>query len=368
MRIALIVTLLVGLSCSAQNKHNIWYFGKNAGIEFTDSGAVAVTDGAINTHEGCASISDEQGNLLLYSDGSSLYKGNHRYIGAGLGEDLGSTQSSLIVPSPGDPTQYYIFSLGGNGGSAYYSLVDLYTNKGAGSIVVHSKLFLNLSTEKITAIQHKNGKDFWIVVHKWESDEYCSFLLTEKGMSHTPVISKTGKHHGGVTGNAGGYLKSSPKGDYIVSCIRDDRLFEIFSFDNAKGKLKNLVSAQLSFFGYGVEFSPDGSKVYASIANPTSSESGGGVVQIKMDKAKFKKGILDYVKVGSSETKFVAALQLGPDGKIYVARFGSAHVGVIEHPNLPGESCSYIDDGLHLAGKECLLGLPNYTETSLNKK
>ncbi|MFM6983370.1 MAG: hypothetical protein ACKOXF_04495, partial [Chitinophagaceae bacterium] len=44
-----------------------WYFGKNAGLKFTDTGVAILNDGKINTWEGCSSISDEKGNLLLYS-------------------------------------------------------------------------------------------------------------------------------------------------------------------------------------------------------------------------------------------------------------------------------------------------------------
>jgi hypothetical protein len=42
-------------------------------------------------------------------------------------------------------------------------------------------------------------------------------------------------------------------------------------------------------------------------------------------------------------------MQLGPDGKIYVARsFGASHLGVIDSPDLPGSSCNYSDFGLDI--------------------
>ena len=42
----------------AQNEAAIWYFGENAGLDFNTGAPVALTDGAIITQEGCATISE----------------------------------------------------------------------------------------------------------------------------------------------------------------------------------------------------------------------------------------------------------------------------------------------------------------------
>lgn len=49
----------------AQGETNFWYFGQNAGLDFTGGSPVAVTNGQLNINEGCASISDASGNLLF---------------------------------------------------------------------------------------------------------------------------------------------------------------------------------------------------------------------------------------------------------------------------------------------------------------
>ncbi len=64
----------------AQNKQaNNWYFGNNAGITFNtpDGSPQAVFDGQINQYEGCASISDYNGNLLFYTDGVTVWNSMH---------------------------------------------------------------------------------------------------------------------------------------------------------------------------------------------------------------------------------------------------------------------------------------------------
>ncbi len=50
----------------AQKEANIWYFGRNAGIDFNTTPPTALTDGEINTLEGCTTFSDKNGNLLFY--------------------------------------------------------------------------------------------------------------------------------------------------------------------------------------------------------------------------------------------------------------------------------------------------------------
>ena len=70
-KLLLLILLSIPLVSFSQGETNNWYFGANAGIRFDDAtGTVtAVSDGQINTLEGCTSISDTNGNLLFYSDG-----------------------------------------------------------------------------------------------------------------------------------------------------------------------------------------------------------------------------------------------------------------------------------------------------------
>ncbi len=51
------------------NRANIWCFDNGAGLDFSSGSPVAITNGALHTHEGCASMCDLNGNLLMYTDG-----------------------------------------------------------------------------------------------------------------------------------------------------------------------------------------------------------------------------------------------------------------------------------------------------------
>src|SRR4051812_40298919 len=103
--------LLLQLSITAQQA-NVWYSGLNAGMDFNGSGPVALTNGMVNTSEGCAAIADAGGNLLFYTDGLTVYDRNHTIMpnGSGLAANASSNQAAVIVPFPASSTSYYIFT------------------------------------------------------------------------------------------------------------------------------------------------------------------------------------------------------------------------------------------------------------------
>ena len=60
----------------AQGEAANWYFGDRAGLNFNTSPPTALTDGALTTLEGCATISDSAGNLLkeVFSKNDGSYQ------------------------------------------------------------------------------------------------------------------------------------------------------------------------------------------------------------------------------------------------------------------------------------------------------
>ena len=107
-----VILFLFSLVCEAQRENNIWYFGDKAGLDFNSGNPVNLTDGAINTIEGCASISNPSGQLLFYTDGIKVWNRNHQIMpnGADLSGNSSSTQSGIIVPKPNSNTIYYLFT------------------------------------------------------------------------------------------------------------------------------------------------------------------------------------------------------------------------------------------------------------------
>src|SRR5436190_12382032 len=100
----------------AQKQTWQWYFGYNASVEFSTGAPVVTNLSAMSQWEGCSSIADDNGDLLFYTDGLSVWNKNHAVMpnGAGLLGNYSSTQSALIIPKPNSSTIYYIFTTSGS--------------------------------------------------------------------------------------------------------------------------------------------------------------------------------------------------------------------------------------------------------------
>ena len=193
-----IILFLLSLNCLAQQQAANWYFGSKAGIKFDAAGNVtAVTDGELSTGEGCAALSDTNGNLQMYTDGVTVYNKLHQIMpnGTGLMGDPSTTQSATIVPKPGSSNLFYVFTLdafaGANG--FRFSVVDMAANGGLGAVTSEKNVLIYTpSSEKIAVVKHANNIDYWVVTHGWNNNAFNSYLLTSSGLSALPVVSNVG--------------------------------------------------------------------------------------------------------------------------------------------------------------------------------
>lgn len=353
-------------SSFAQRRANVWYFGFKAGIDFNASLPVAIESSMI-TGEGCASISDQDGKLLFYTDGSTVWDTSQTQMPNGIGLKGGSSsgQSALIVPKPGNSSIYYIFTTSDMLTSFCYSIVDMTKNGGMGDVDVATKniTLLDSVTEKLTAVHHANMTDIWVVTHEWNTDAFYAYLVTNSGIQ-SPVISNVGTVHKNnmiTNWNSIGYMKASPDGKKLGLAIRDMNLFEVFDFDNLTGKVSGAISLPSpDQTVYGVEFSPDGTKFYGTAM--TSSTLGPG----KLFQYNLQAGSAVAIKnsvVSIPVTLAVRGIQLAPDCRIYVVG-SSQNIGVIANPNLSGVSCNYSDNGFTLkSGTSASLGLPAFIQS-----
>jgi len=344
------IFIFLSFSSFSQNEGNIWYFGNGAGLDFNSGSPVALTDGMLNTREGCATISDNNGDLLFYTDGMLVYNKNHTIMpnGSGLLGHNSSTQSSIIVKKPGSSTRYYIFTVDCyevqlNG--LRYSEVDMTLDGGLGDVVaINKNILLVLETlEKITAIKHQNGYDFWIISRLDNSNTYHSYLLTSTGLNMTPVISNIGPNYSADIGQ----LKGSPDGTKIAAAMFfGNGDFNIIDFDNLTGGLNNPTTINISGgLAYGIEFSPNSSIVYIS---DYSSQT------------VYQYDLLTSSLLAISTGNGNGSLQLAPDGKIYLADENNLYLHVISSPNTVGLGCSFIPNAVFLSGRVCRLGLPTF--------
>lgn len=364
MKKLVIIFFLVHCTLFAGNEANVWYFGYNAGVDFNSGTPVALTDGALSTFEGVASICDSLGNILFYTDGITVWNKNHTVMtnGNGLKGNFSATQSGVIVPSPGNETIYYIFTVThiGEADGFNYSVVDMALSGGLGAITTKNQQLHTPVSEKVTAVQHSNNNDIWVITHEWGSNRYFAFLVTPSGVNPTPVISSAGLIHTGDVWNAIGYMKVSPDRKKIANVMYRMTSFELLDFDNTTGIVSNPITLTDNDYSglYGIEFSTDGKLLYvgrhlkkAKIFQFDISSDDPVLIQDSR-----------YNVFESANVEF-GALQLGPDEKIYISDNNYPSLSVINNPNSKGADCNFSFNGVSLNGKQAGLGLPTFIQS-----
>ncbi|MFK7756841.1 MAG: gliding motility-associated C-terminal domain-containing protein [Flavobacteriales bacterium] len=360
-----------------QNRDTQWLFGNHCWIDFTQDTPMDAGLGHFFGNEGTVSVADRFGNLLFSTNGAQIFDRNGQVMpnGNDLAGHVSSTQSALIVPQPGstDDQLFYVFTVAAEAGKydeehtgLEYVIVDMSLNTGLGDVSQETIELVPNTGEKLHATWHQNNRDVWVVAHSMNSTDYHAFLITCNGLEDH-VISPTGRSHNSTTYGEGciGALKLSPNGEHIA-CVYNgagingqslESHLEIGVFNSLTGEVTITQSISKtnedSSSGYGVEFSPNSSKIYwcynSSESNLFQYEIGVGDIEDS-----------EYAYVGITEYPHpFSALQLGPDGKIYIARaFNGTQLSIIANPNEEGIGSNYIDEGIELS-QACRFGLPN---------
>src|SRR5690606_17066492 len=143
-----------------------WYFGYKAGLDFNYNPPQALTNGKTDGDGNFASICDGNGSLLFYTTPDSILDRNHQRMPNGIVSTSGGTTSTaVIVPWLSNPGKYFHISAFGIAGAFSYSVIDMSLRNGLGDVVPTQKniIIQNHNYDKITAVQHQNRRDIWII-------------------------------------------------------------------------------------------------------------------------------------------------------------------------------------------------------------
>lgn len=391
---AILISIVVLLSITfvkAQNEANNWIFGNQARLNFSSGNPVGVTFTStppFNTQEGSSSISDQNGNLLFYTDGRTVWNRNNTQMpaGSGLLGDSSATQSALIVPWPGSEClRYYIFTVDAQENVAVqtlrYSVVDLALAGGFGDIALPVTSNKNISlraqvSEKLTAVADAAGTGFWVVAHGYNkptstvnSEYYAYHILPGSGLNTTPVVSGptgVGSPHDSTAVStkvpSAGQMKISPDGTRIA-CAVAAGFVEVLNFSTTSGLVTGPArttpgypqsSSPFNHYSlYGLEFSHNSQVLYV-----TTLASPGNLYQLNLASSTSTWTLIATGTAAASGAYDLAQLQLGRDNKIYVARDTRANIGVINSPVTLGTGANYVAAGPLLPFGNSRLGLP----------
>ncbi|NNE30116.1 MAG: T9SS type A sorting domain-containing protein [Saprospiraceae bacterium] len=371
----LILLLLTLNALYSQKENNNWLFGQNCGLSFSPFNTSLPS--SLSTYEGSASISDQEGNLLFYTDGVKVYNRNGGVMNpvTNLWGDPSSTSSAIIVPRPCSTTEYFIFTvdfiLGNNG--INYSLVDMDDNGDCfvsptdlGQIVQSNVNLPGPNGEKICVVKHANELDYWIITNKANSNNFFVYELTQGGVNHTPVTSNSGPIIGSY-----GYLKGSSSGSQLAiasSSISQNGKVEMYFFDPSTGVIThNQTISPNREFVYGVEFSDNEDYVYFSCDDlSTVTPNAKEIYSVDLTLATPTHTLVhtspDILPANTYSN--LGALQITPDRKkILIAKGRTNFLDAIDNPNFGG---TYLVDDVPLANMS-YVGLPHFVTGDLRK-
>ncbi len=359
----LFLSISILFRLNAQQANN-WYFGNNAGITFNTPSPTALNSGLTANVDNSSTISDMTGALLFYTDGMKVWDKNHAIMpnGNGLIGHFSGGQCALIVPIPCDPNKYVIFHVTefSSPGNLNYTVVDMTLNSGLGDVVAGQK---NISlgtgwTEKLCAYYNPNGNYYWVLSHKWQSNQFVAFKVDATTIATQSVTSSIGSVHNcgtfGGAHDAMGQLTISPDGNKVVNALTCQDKFELFDLNINTGVLSNFISIPGNGGNaWGTAFSPNSQKLY------TNSIFGQSVFQY--DLSTYNQAAI----IASKNALYTAAstgynfgyMELGPDNKLYIAKPNSTNLTVVNNPDNLGPLSNFSLLGPSLSPKTSYHGL-----------
>ena len=405
----IIFMMLFGTQSHAQREAANWYFGDRAGLSFNSGLPVALQNGNLQTSEGSATISDRNGNLLFYTDGITIYTRDHSSMpnGSGLKGNVSTTQSAIIIPKPAHPGIYYVFTVDKPDYALYkdepiegvhFSEIDMSLNGGLGDVIPNRKNIHLLtynpnnaienefkSSEKISAVISDDCISYWVVTQF--TDKFYSFNVSASGVNTTPVISTLSNNFQPILNDnfvnvtASGYLKISPNGKKMAAAYTGTSLGSprsggtkntgkvfLYDFDDTTGKVSNEQLLLLNTYPYGIEFSPESTKLYAT-ANSFDDQDilkSSELIQFDLE----SNNIAASKTMIHTSTNVAGALQLAINGRIYRAGYpmvsGAIHhnfLSVINKPELLGNNINYSHNSVDISPADVKLGLPPFVQS-----
>ncbi|MBE7508574.1 MAG: hypothetical protein HS118_00045 [Bacteroidia bacterium] len=288
-------------------------------------------------------------NPNLYTDGYKQY-------------GLAMSYANIFLPMPDDTNKYVLFHQTGSdvvlaSTEIYYSIADMSYNGGLGKVISKNNIIKSGTFGAgLSACKHGNGRDWWVFSISINADSVYKYLLTHDSIyfmgSQYLNLTASQSWAGQPTFSPDGNKFSFATGYGIPSLNMWYYDVRIFDFDRCSGMFSNETLVPLaadSLAGFGIAFSSDSKKLYAS--------SWHTIYQLNVDTINVPAS-LKVVAVNDSfpspsppfYTDFWE-MYLAANGKIYITS-GSSVVDLhyINYPDSADTACDVHLHDLHLIG------------------
>jgi hypothetical protein len=330
-----------------------------------------------------ATICDAQGDFLMSSNGVWIANANNDTMmnGSGLNPNgitsnwasgLPLTYNNVILPYPSDTNKYVLFhhtaSYVGTYPPAlelYYSVIDMTGDGGLGEVSLKNQIaFSDTLGWGMNACKHANGRDWWIVMIKDNSDVIFKVLFTNNGIESISTqnlgIATTIGASRQLTFSQDGstFLCNKTDGGTVV-----DNIVQILDFDRCSGNFSNLREIDISdgSIGWGLAFSPNGEYVYANSSVHVFQIN---IDSLTVDTVATYDGFISPPNLSCCATSFWN-MSLAPNGKFYITSgSGVQHLHEMNYPDSAGLACDVQQHAINL-GYAQLRAVPNHPNYNL---
>jgi gliding motility-associated-like protein len=356
------ILLSLSLHCQAQVHNHNWFFGENAGISFLGPKPKTFAVPVYST-EGVVTVSHPvTGAIIFYTNGRSVYNKNYMPMPNGIGFNndtlATSAQGVVVIPFFSDTNKYYLFSVGhkdDNKGHLTYTIVDKSLNGGLGDVVPGKKGVV-IDTGFSEAMSSVEGcENSWLVTYKPASRSFYTYKMDASGLDQRPVVSPIAVHPATSPGTMSMKILLTVGGG-IIGFTAWSGYVSLHSLSTRTGAVYNSRVIDTAFHEpgfYSCEFSTNGRRLYVSQHNS------GSIYQYDINHT-LPQDITATKKLINRNTDHLpGALQMGPDGDIYIARLDGEYLDRISDANELYPKCIYTVNAIRLAASsKSLFGLP----------
>ncbi len=377
--------LFISMQLFAQGVNNTWLLGNDPGwpnmgrIVFDINSYQLFNEQRKMSFEGTqATISDSQGNFFMSSNGVWIANAVNDTMMNGSGLNPGDNVNShpngllnpyanLLIPYPGDTSKYILMhhSHEWDGYSypsydVFESIVDKTLDNGLGAVISKNNIvFSDTMNWGFGACKHANGRDWWIVASKHNSDTIFKLLYTTNGVEsitsqqmNVPVAWYNVTH-----------LDFSLDGEKFAYVVYDsvsvNSSLLLFNFDRCTGQFSDeqIIPITLGSYIWGLTFSPSGEYLYTCSSQHIYQLNLSSLV---IDTVATYDGFMSGFPPTCCPTTFFH-LYLAANGKIYITSGSSVqHIHEMNYPDSAGIACNVQQHVISLGNYFHLRSVPNH--------
>lgn len=335
-------------------------------MHFTPQGTVHGGNHKLLMDEACITVSDANDSLLFYSDGTAIFNRKDVVMDKGWALRSGTSSTQGISFLELDSGYYLFFTVDdcGTDGQLSYGLLNIYFNGGDGEVLKKNQFLADSMDEKQVLID--DGSNTYLV----STDRKMEYLYIYSIDKINRQIHFFEKVPTGLVKNrvCAGQMRVSPNGKMLtmVEPLNHNGLVHLFCIESSPFTIKYFGSINTlnpcTYFAYGVEFSPDCSKLYITDDDNIYQYD---LSSRDIDSINQSKYVV-YGPVNAQDSGF-GGLQLGPDKRIYtISGIGNPYLSKIEAPNLKGSKCNFIYLSDTIPNCSCYSNLPYFQTQYLN--